>query len=185
MSTADLMMQYTSPRSRLTVFFRYILAIPHLLIAQVWGYLIDLLTFFQWWIILFTGKRNQGIWNMQRSWLAYASRVYSYYTLMYDKWPNIGAEPNGEPVALAFTYEASANRLTNFFRMIMIIPAAIVAAVVGIGFIVCMVLSWIIIVITGNHPQGMWGFMLKFHRFMTRFVSYTMMMTDTYPKYGA
>lgn len=185
MSTADLMIEYTSPRSRLTVFFRYILVIPHLMIAQVWGYLVVLLTVFQWFIILFTGKRNQGIWNMQRSWLAYASRVYAYYSLMYDKWPNIGAEPNGEPIALAFNYEASASRLTNFFRIIMIIPAAIVAAVVGIGFLVCMVLSWIAIVITGKHPRGLWDFMLKFHRFMTRYFSYTLLMTDTYPKFGA
>jgi len=185
MSQPTFTIDYTEPRSRLTNFFRYILTIPHIIVAGVWQYLAQILGFFQWWIILFTGKRNQGIWNMQRSWLAYSSRVYAYYSLMYDKWPNIGAEPNGEPIALAFNYEAPASRLTNFFRLIMIIPAAIVAAVVGIGFAICMVLSWITIVITGKHPQGLWGFMLKFHRFMTRLVAYSLMMTDTYPKFGA
>ena len=185
MSTADLMIQYTSPRSRLTVFFRYFLAIPHLIIMGIWAYLIYLLTFFQWWIILFTGKRSQGIWNMQRSWLAYATRVLSYVWLMYDKWPAIGAEPNGEPVALMFNYEAKASRLTNCFRTLMVIPAAIVAAIVGIGAAICLVLSWLAIVITGKHPQGMWNFMLKYLRFATRMYAYMFMMTDTYPKYGA
>lgn len=56
---------YTSPRSRVTNFFRYLLAIPHLLIAGAWQYLANILTFLQWWVVLFTGKRNEGMWKLR------------------------------------------------------------------------------------------------------------------------
>ena len=185
MSQPTFSIENIAKRSRLSTLFRIVLIIPHHLVMSVWQWLVQLLTFIQWWIVLFTGKRNEGIWRMQNSWLSYAARVWSYYGLMYDKWPNIGAEPNGEPTSYSFEYEAEASRLKNFFRFLMLIPAMIVAVFVLIGAEVVTGISWFVIVITGKHPQGMFNFLLKVHQYMTRVSAYSMMMTDTYPKYGA
>jgi hypothetical protein len=185
MSQPSFTIENIERRSRLTTLFRGLLVIPHHFVMTVWQWLVQLLSFVQWWIILFTGKRSEGIWRMQNSWLSYAARVWSYYGLMYDKWPNFGAEPNGEPTTYSFEYTAGASRVKNFFRFIMIIPAAIVAIVVLIGAEIVTGISWFAIVITGKHPQGMFGFLLKVHRYMVRLSAYGMMMTDTYPKYGA
>lgn len=184
MSALSFSIENLEKRSRLSTLFRLLLVIPHHIVLTVWQWLVQLLTFVQWWIILFTGKRNEGIWRMQNSWLSYAARVWSYYGLMFDKWPNIGSEPNGEPTTYSFEYVAKASRLTNFFRFIMVIPAMIVAIFVLIGAEIVTVISWFVIVITGKHPQGMFNFLLKVHQFMARVSSYSMMMTDTYPKLG-
>ncbi|MFM7490261.1 MAG: DUF4389 domain-containing protein, partial [Actinomycetota bacterium] len=79
MTQALFTVEYTEQRSRVSNLFRAILAIPHMILVQAWQYLIQVLTIFQWFIILFTGKRNQAIWKLQNDWLAYASRVWSYY----------------------------------------------------------------------------------------------------------
>ena len=51
------------PRNRGTVAIRIILAIPHLLIAGVWGSVIEIVSFIHWFIQVFTGKRNQGLFD--------------------------------------------------------------------------------------------------------------------------
>lgn len=185
MSQPTFSIDYTEPRSRLTNFFRYILVIPHFIVSGVWQYLAQILGFFQWWIILFTGKRNQSLWNMQRSWLAYSARVWAYYGLMFDKWPNIGAEPNGEPTSFSFEFESKANRLTNFFRVIWLIPTLIVAIFVMIGALICTALCWFAIVITGKQPRGMFDYLAKVHCFMVRLQASTLLMSDVRPKFGA
>ena len=176
---------YSAPRDRVTNFFRYFTAIPHLVIVAAWQYLTNALTFLQWFVVLFTGKRHEGMWKLQNAWLGYAARVYSYVGLMYDKWPNIGTEPNGEPTSYSFQYEAPANRVSNFFRIIWIIPAAIVGIAVGIAASVLVVICWFVILFTGNQPRGMFDLLARVHSYMVQLNAYGMLMTDDYPRFGA
>jgi hypothetical protein len=174
---------YTEPRNRLTVAFRIILAIPHLIVSRLWAYLAGFLAVIQWFIIVFTGQRNQGIWNLQWSWLGYDSRVQSYVSLLYDVYPEFGTEPGRVPVRTALVFESDADRLTNGLRILWIIPAAILAWVIGIGAAVVGIISWFAIVITGRHPRGMWSFLQQAVRLNMRLEAYALLMTDTYPKF--
>ncbi len=61
------------PRNRGTVAIRLILAIPHLMIVQVWDYAVEIVAIIQWFIQVFTGKRNEGLFNFSNRWLGYAS----------------------------------------------------------------------------------------------------------------
>ena len=175
---------YEEGRNRLTVAFRILLAIPHLIVSQVWGYLAQILAFIQWFVILFTGKRNEGMWNLQQGWLSYYARVMGYTELLYDQYPAFGTDPGTVPVRSAISYEESANRLTSALRLIWIIPAAIIGAIMGIAAFVVVVISWFSIVITGKQSRGMWDFVLKVMRFTLQVQSYGLLMTDTYPKLG-
>ena len=176
--------EYPEQRNRATVAFRIILAIPHLIISQVWGYLAQILGVVQWFIILFTGKRNEGMWNLQRSWLNYYCRVLGYVDLLYDVYPAFASETGPAPVRNEITFEESANRMTSALRVIWIIPALIIGAVVSFGAAVLLVISWFSIVITGKQSRGMWDFILKVARFTLQLESYGLLMTDTYPKFG-
>ena len=116
---------YQEQRNRLTVAFRIILAIPHLIVSQVWGYLVQVLAVIQWFIVVFTGKRNEGIWNMQQSWFGYYGRVLGYINLLFDQYPPFGTDPGSVPVRSAISFDETANRLTVGLRLLWIIPAAI------------------------------------------------------------
>ncbi|MFM8382747.1 MAG: DUF4389 domain-containing protein [Actinomycetota bacterium] len=185
MARPEFSIEYTAERNRLTTFFRVVLAIPHLIIENIGSQLAQVLGFFQWWVILVTGSRNEQLWKLQNVWLGFAARVYSYQSLMFDKWPNIGVEPNGEPTSYSFQYEKSARRLSNFFRLILVIPAVIVAIVVGIMAVVVTVIAWFAIVFTGTHPRGLFDKVLKVHRYIVQLNAYVLLMTDDYPKYGS
>ena len=175
--------EYQEARNRLTVAFRIILAIPHLIVAQVWGYLAEVLGVVQWFIIVFTGKRNEGIWNLQRSWLNYYARVLGYVDLLFDPYPAFASDAGPAPVRSGIAFEEQADRLTNGLRFIWMIPAAILAALLGIVSGVLVLVSWFAIVITGKHPKGMWDFILKVLRYTLQTQSYGLLMTDTYPKF--
>ena len=183
MSTFTYDVAYHEARNRLTVAFRIILVIPHLIISQVWGYLAQILAVVQWFIILFTGKRNEGIWNMQRSWLNYYARVLGYASLLFDPYPAFASDEGPAPVRTDIAFEEPANRLTNGLRFIWMIPAAIFAWVLGLVSGVLVLISWFAIVITGKHPKGMWDFILKVLRYTLQTQSYGLLMTDTYPKF--
>jgi hypothetical protein len=175
---------YQEQRNRLTVAFRIILAIPHLIVSQVWGYLAQIVGVIQWFIIVFTGKRNEGLWNLQQSWLGYYSRVIGYVSLLYDPYPAFGTDPGNAPVRTEISYEESANRLTSGLRFLWIIPAAIIYIFVAIGGAVVTLISWFAILFTGSQPMGMWEFELKVVRYTLQLQAYALMMTDTYPKFG-
>ena len=175
---------YQEPRNRLTVAFRIILAIPHLIVSQLWGYVVQVLSVIQWVIILFTAKRNEGIWNFQQSWLAYYARVIGYVDLLFDQYPAFGTDVGTVPVQSAISYEEPANRLTNGLRFIWIIPAAIVGIIMSLIGAVVLLVSWFAIIITGKQSRGWWDFVLKVLRYTLQLQSYGLLMTDTYPKWG-
>ena len=171
-------------RNRLTVAFRLIWAIPHLIIADVWGSLANILGLVQWFIILFTGKRNEGIWKLQQSYVYYYCRVGGYVALQFDEYPAFGTDGPPAPVRSEILFEESADRLSSALRIIWVIPALIIAIFVGIAAEVVVLISWFSIVITGKQSRGMWDFVLKVLRFVFQVQTYLLLMTDTYPKFG-
>lgn len=133
---------------------------------------------------MFTGKRNEGIWQFQSSWIEYYARVIAYMSLLHDVFPPFGTDPGTVPVRTSIINDGSVNRLTNALRLLWIIPAALLAAVLGIAVFVVEVISWFAILITGTHPRGMWDFTNKVLRYLLQTQSYGLLMTDTYPKFG-
>jgi hypothetical protein len=172
---------YTEARNRGTVAIRLILAIPHMIVQGLWSYFIALITVIQWFIVLFTGKRNEGIWNMQNQFLGYVSRVGGYLWLLHDVFPPFGTDAGSVPSTYQFAYTADANRLSNALRYFWAIPAMIVTIFFLIGAEILALISWFAIVITGKMPKGMFDFILKAQRQLLRLQSYTYLMTDTYP----
>jgi len=169
-------------RNRLTVGFRLILAIPHLIVAHLWSQLAGLLGLIQWFIVLFTGRRNEGIRSLQTAFLRYYGRVLGYIGLLYDEWPSFTDECTGQPVT-TLRLEQTANRLTNALRLIWAIPAIIIALALGIAGSVVTLIAWFAILFTGRHPRGMWQFGRDVTHYSLQLQAYTFLATDTYPKF--
>jgi hypothetical protein len=171
----------TPQRNRLTVAFRAILVIPHAIVLNIWDNLTQIISVIQWFIILFTGKRNKSIWALQNSWLSYAARVESYGALLYDKWPSFGEPTADDVIRYSFEYEEEASRASNFFRIILVIPAFFVYMFLVFCGVFVAVVSWFAILFTGRHSQGMFNFLLKVTRYSMSIRAYMALMTDEYP----
>jgi len=87
-------------------------------------------------------------------------------------------------VTFEVDYVERRNRLTTFFRLLMVIPVAIVLYVFGIVASFAILIAWLAIVITGRYPQGLYDFVADFNRFLARVTAYAVLLSDAYPPFS-
>ena len=170
-------------QSRLTTFFRIVLIIPHLFVVTLWGIVAEIAVFLAWWAILFTGRYPQGLFKFGASFLSYLARVNCYMYLLTDRFPPFsgGSSGDGYPVQVSVDRPERSSRLTVFFRLIIIIPAYLVAYVLGLLGRLLAFFAWFVIVFTGRLPKGLSEVMELPMRYETRVIGYLMLLTDPYP----
>jgi Domain of unknown function (DUF4389) len=186
MAQAQITVPYVEgPRNRGTVAIRLLLAIPHLIVLEIFGIAAFVVTVISWFIQVFTGKRNEGMFNLANRFAAYAARVYTYVGLLYDEYPGFIDDQGKTPVGYQLAYaEGSVNRLTVGLRLIWIIPAAAIGWLVTLVGEVLTIVLWFVILFTGKLPKGQYDFLIKVHRYMVEVLAYGLLLTDDYPKFG-
>lgn len=75
------------PRSRLTVFFRILLALPHLIVLGFLGLAWSFVTALAWAVILLTGRYPKQLYGFALGVLAWTTRVEAYCLLLQDEYP--------------------------------------------------------------------------------------------------
>jgi Domain of unknown function (DUF4389) len=168
-STLSLTIDAPPKHSRLTTFFRYILAIPLLIINYLYGIGAYVVAFIAWFAIVFTGRYPAGLYSFEAGYLRFSTRAMSYLMLAVDTYPpfNGDAAP-AYPVHVEIPERLERySRLKTFFRIIYIVPAYVAVIVLGLALYVVVVLSWFSILITARDPfaaykQFALGWVLKF-----------------------
>lgn len=167
-------------RNRLTVFFRLILVIPHALVLALWGIAFWLLGLVCWLVAIFTGRVPDGLHQFQASYVRYQNRVYAYLYLDADPFPPFGSG-GSYPVDLDVAGPEQQSRLTVFFRLILAIPALILASILVqlaqvIGFV-----AWFYCLFTGRMSQGMRDLSTYCLRYYGQTFGYLFLLTQRYP----
>ena len=80
-------------RSRLTVFFRAILAIPHFVVLYLYGIAASVVLIIAWFAVLFTGRWPEGMRNFAIGYFRWQLRVYGYLYLLIDVYPPFDTTP--------------------------------------------------------------------------------------------
>jgi hypothetical protein len=88
------------------------------------------------------------------------------------------------PISFEADYDIERSRLTTFFRLIIVIPWAIWAAIYGIAAFVVVIIAWFAMLFTGRFPEGMYGFVASYLRLSTRVYGYALLFTDELPSFG-
>jgi hypothetical protein len=79
--------EHTARRWELLVRIFYSIAIA--IVMMVYGFIAGILMFIQWFVILFLGRRSQGLSDFIRGYLEYHVHVLSYTSWMTDARPGI------------------------------------------------------------------------------------------------
>jgi hypothetical protein len=124
-------------RSRLTVFFRLLLALPHLLWAGLFGVGAAAAAFINWWAVLFTGRTPTGLHNFLAGYVRYATHVEGYLFLAANPFPSfyLGDVVKPYPVDVEIDPPARQRRLTVLLRLFLALPAILISIALtgGIG----------------------------------------------------
>lgn len=170
-------------RSRLTVFFRLILAIPHLVWAVLWGIVAGLAAIANWFATLVRGESPEGLHKFLATYLGYQTHVYAYVLLIADPFPGFGGQP-GYPIDLEVDPPRPQNRWTVAFRLILAIPAYIISGIMGYLNRALAVFSWFVALVTGRVPEGMRNFAAFALRYEQQTAAYAYLLTDRYPSFN-
>jgi hypothetical protein len=169
----------------------WLLAIPHLVIVQVLGYVSEIIAFISWFAILFTGRLPAGLANFQAMYLRYYLRTATYAGFLREEYPPFGfattaADPGDDPrVQVGFVPELEdRNRLTVAFRLILAIPQLIVLAALTVALFVVGVIAFFAVLFTGRWPEGLRDFALGVGRWFLRVQAYLVLLTDEYPPFS-
>lgn len=121
-------------RSRLTVFFRLLLAIPHLIWLALWSIAAFFAAIAGWFAALFTAQLPDALHGFLERFLRYSVHVYAYLFLIADPFPGFGGAPGAYPVDLTVAPPERQNRWAVAFRLVLAIPALVLAAALGSGW---------------------------------------------------
>jgi hypothetical protein len=90
----DLEIDPPQQQNRLTVFFRWILAIPALLLTNILSNLSQLLAIFSWFIALVMGRVPEGLRNFAALAIRIETQTYGYLLLLTARYPsfNVGVQ---------------------------------------------------------------------------------------------
>jgi hypothetical protein len=171
-------------RNRLTVFFRLILFIPHLLWVTLWGVIAILAYIVNWFATLFMGRSPDGLHNFLATFLRYSTHVRAYVLLVADPFPGFAGRPGSYPIDLEIDPPERQNRLTVFFRWILAIPALMLAYLLGQLNQLLAVFSWFIALVLGRVPEGLRNFAVLAIRIETQTYAYLLLLTGRYPSFN-
>ena len=166
--------------SRVTVAFRLILAIPHLIALYALYVAAEVVGIVAWFAALFTARVPTGIYGFLGWVLGYGSRVMAYLGLLTDRWPGFSETP-GDPVFVRLPGPQRLNRAAVFFRFVLAFPVAFLAGVVGMGVAAAGFFSWLVVLILGRVPQPLFDATAAAVRFQTRYYAYLGLLTARYP----
>jgi hypothetical protein len=97
--------------NRLKTGLRLIFGIPVYLLAIVQSLILGVCALIAWFVILFTGRLGEGLFNPMRSAAAYLTRAGGYFLLITEDWPPFSLEEGGTAPSGQISEEAESRRI--------------------------------------------------------------------------
>ena len=92
--------------------------------------------------------------------------------------------PVPHPIHLVVTDDLQRNRLTVFFRLLLVIPHFVWLMLWGIAVWFAVVAAWFVGIFTGRVPGGLHDFIASYLRYTTHVYAYFLIAADPFPAFN-
>ncbi|MCB0880682.1 MAG: DUF4389 domain-containing protein [Thermoleophilia bacterium] len=171
-------------RSRLTAFFRPVLAIPHFIVLCLLGIVAIVCVVIAWFAIVFTGRFPEGLYNLVTKYQRYSVATMAYACLLTERFPAFVSPPPGQ------TFDADMeippameryDRVKTGLRFLHAIPTAILSYGMGPLLMGGGLLAWFSIVFTGRLSPRFRESLVFAMSYSSRLSVYSNLQTEDWP----
>lgn len=179
-----LQIDYPHRLSRLLIFVKAILAIPHFIILWVLGIGAWVALVISWFAVLITGSYPESLFRYIAGVMRWAVRVSAYVFLLTDAYPPFSLDDDPHyPVRLEVDYPARIPRWAPLINWLLVIPVLFLAVILYYVSFVVVVGAWFAILITGRIPASLFNFVTITFRWIYRSTAFEYWMTEQYPPF--
>ena len=180
---------YSRGELLLRTFFGWLyIYIPHgfvLLFVALWSVILQFVAF---WVILFTGRYPQSMFEFQEGMLKWSLRLSARMYNIADGYPAFGIKSTDEHTDLVVPYPEKVNRglvlLRLFFGIFYVyLPHGFILMFRAWFVGILIFAAWWVVLFTGKYPDFMFDWVTGQLRWQFRVSLYMMYMTDTYPPF--
>jgi hypothetical protein len=169
-------------RSRLLVFFRLPVAIPHLVWWWLWRYIALVVALLTWVCALVIGRPPRPFHRFLGAFVRYETHVWAFVTLVGNPFPGFVGARGSYPIDLDTPTEPQPqNRLVTLVRIILAIPAILLTGALIYAVAVAAILGWFASLIRGRMPEGFRDLGAYALRYQGQLNAYIYLQTARYP----
>jgi hypothetical protein len=179
-------------RSRLTVFFRLLLALPHLVWLVLWGIVAFLALIATWFATLFRidagnprfSAPPQILFRFLASYVRYSVHVQAFVALTANPFPGFTGTAGSYPVDPELPGPERQHRLVTLFRLPLAIPALVVSSTLFFLAFLAAFFGWFVALGLGRMPRTLRDAQAYVLRYGLQATAYVWLLTDRYPFSG-
>jgi hypothetical protein len=171
-------------RSRVTVFFRLPLFVPHLIWLTLWGILTVIVGILNWIATLVRGRSPAVFHRFLAAFVRYLTHVTAFSTVVANPFPGFTGAAGSYPVDAEIAGPERQARLVTAFRLILVVPALLISSALGGALYVAAFFGWWIALFTGRMPRGLRNLGAFAIRYSAQLNAYAFLLTDRYPYAG-
>jgi hypothetical protein len=171
-------------RSRLTVAFRALLVVPHLVWLTLWGVVAALAAIANWVVTLATGRPPEALHRFLSAYVRYRAHVTAFLLLAANPFPGFLGRPGTYPLDVEIDPPAPQHRAVTAFRLVLAIPAWMVGSALATAAFIAAIGGWAVSLATGRMPRGVRDVGAFVTRYLAQVDAYTFIVTDRYPYSG-
>ena len=168
-------------RPRLIVAFRPLLVVPHICWLALWAVPATVAVVAAWAAALVTGNVPAPLHRFLASFLREAAHVSAFLHLVGRPYPGFLGREGTYPVELTIAPPAGQGRLGVLARIVLALPALVLASAFAIVALVAAVLAWFAALVTGRMPRGLRDLGAAALRYEAQTAGYLMLLTGRYP----
>jgi hypothetical protein len=186
-------------QSRRSIAFRFLLALPALLLAGAVGLSAGsssggaaaACAFLGWFAALAVARMPSGLRDLAAYGIGYTAQAYAYGLFLTDRYPSADPEALGparelspHPVRLALADDGRRSRLTTLFRPLLVLPHLFWAALWGAAILLTALASWAVTVARGRPPVPLHRFGAAFVRYTTHVYAFATLVANPFPGFA-
>ncbi|WP_205698929.1 DUF4389 domain-containing protein [Conexibacter sp. SYSU D00693] len=180
----ELEVDFEPKRSRLTTFFRFLLAIPHVVAIAVVGLVSVFAVIAMWFSQVFAGRSIPGAHRFVLGTVRWSIRLGAYMLLATDRYPPFSLDPGPDfPVRVVGPEEPApeASRWKALLRYFLAIPWGILNFAYMVVAYLAAIGSWFAILVTGRQPEGLQKAIHMGLASNLQYYSFYALLTDRWP----